>query len=36
MRNNLTPQDWNEYGFIGTVRYGASILFEGAMQWAGS
>jgi len=25
---------WNEYGFIGTVRYGASILFEGAMQWA--
>ena len=27
---------WNEYGFIGTVRYGASILFEGAMQWAGS
>lgn len=26
---------WNEYGFIGTVRYGASILFEGAMQWAG-
>jgi len=27
---------WNEYGFIGTVRYGASIIFEGAMQWAGS
>jgi hypothetical protein len=25
---------WNEYGFIGTVRYGVTLLFEGAIQHA--
>jgi hypothetical protein len=25
---------WNEYGFIGTVRYGVAILFKGAIQVA--
>jgi hypothetical protein len=23
---------WNEYGFIGTVRFGTTLLFEGAIQ----
>ena len=23
---------WNEYGFIGSVRYGVTVLFEGAIQ----
>jgi hypothetical protein len=25
---------WNEYGFIGTVRYGTSTIFDAAIQKA--
>jgi len=24
--------DWNEYGFIGTVRYGVTAIYPGAIQ----
>jgi hypothetical protein len=23
---------WNEYGFIGTVRYGVTTIYSGAIQ----